>query len=448
VTPAAHTATVLPVDQGDDGHWQGTELSPAEQAIDAMLAESHLALAHELPAMARRYVSAFGGTDATCYLVDLQQTVLVPFLDQTAPDARSRVELSVDSTLAGRAFRHVEVVVQRNEGAPGVIWLPLLDGTERLGVMGVSVPQGSDAALSREPAGALLRRFASLMGEMIMTKTMYGDTVVRLRRKEPMGLAAELQWSLLPPLTVASKHVTLAAVLEPAYEVSGDTFDYAVDAGVTKVAVFDGMGHGLRSAQLATMAVSAYRHARRAGRSLIETCRDIDEVLLETFAGATFTTAVLAELDTDTGMLRWVSAGHPAPLLLRRGQLVKPLETIRRPPLGIHLPASLRESGMINEPIVGSEQLEPADSVLFYTDGVTEARAPDGSFFGEQRLVDLIVRHLAAEMPAPETMRRVVRALLDHQNDRLTDDASLALLQWRSGLDSVLSSPSDGQDQP
>jgi serine phosphatase RsbU (regulator of sigma subunit) len=68
---------------------------------------------------------------------------------------------------------------------------------------------------------------------------------------------------------------------------------------------------------------------------------------------------------------------------------------------------------------------------LLYTDGVTEARSPDGDFFGEQRLGDLIVRNLAAGLPPPETMRRVVRALLDHQQGRLTDDASLALIQWQ-----------------
>ena len=82
------------------------------------------------------------------------------------------------------------------------------------------------------------------------------------------------------------------------------------------------------------------------------------------------------------------------------------------------------------EPVIGKVQLEPDDCVLFYTDGVTEARSPDGEFFGEQRLVDLVVRNLAAQLPAPETMRRVVRALLEHQQGSLTDDASLALLQW------------------
>ena len=125
-----------------------------------------------------------------------------------------------------------------------------------------------------------------------------------------MGLAAEMQWSLLPPLTVSSRAVTIAAVLEPAYDVSGDTFDYAVDPGTAKAAVFDGMGHGLRSAQMALLAVSAYRHARRSGASLTETCQQIDDALLDAFSGTSFTTALFTELDTTTG---WLELGQRRP---------------------------------------------------------------------------------------------------------------------------------------
>jgi serine phosphatase RsbU (regulator of sigma subunit) len=250
-----------------------------------------------------------------------------------------------------------------------------------------------------------------------------------------MGLAAEMQWSLLPPLTFACEQVTVTGVLEPAYEVAGDTVDYAVDDHTARVAVFDGMGHGLASAQLATLAVSAYRHARRAGRPLPDTAAHIDEVLLEALTGASFTTAVLAELDTVTGVLRWVNAGHPEPLLLRHGHLVKTLHAPPRPPLGMLLPAA---ATVLRTPRIGAEQLEPGDCVLFYTDGVTDARSPTGEFFGEQRLADLIVRNLAAGLPAPETMRRVVHALLAHQLGRLDDDASLLLVQWPTNPTAVL----------
>ena len=78
------------------------------------------------------------------------------------------------------------------------------------------------------------------------------------------------------------------------------------------IAVFDGMGHGLASAQLVSLVVNAYRNARRAHRSLTETIRLVDAAVTDIFAGEAFCTALLAELDTDTGEFRWVSAGHLA----------------------------------------------------------------------------------------------------------------------------------------
>jgi hypothetical protein len=398
---------------------------PFARAVHDLLAESHLLAAYRLPELANRYVSAFGGTEAVCYLSDLQQNLLVPFLGPAGVGSGQHVEsLSVESTLAGRAYQQNQMLVQRQPGGSAIVMLPMLDGAERVGVLAVTVASDDEDYIAERRE--VLHVFASLLAELVAVKSMYGDTIVRQRREAQMGLAAELQWSILPPLTFACPEVTVAAVLEPAYEVAGDTFDYAVDAGVARVAVFDGMGHGLRSAQLAVMAVTAYRHARRAGRSLEEAALAIDETLLDAFGGTSFTTGVLAELDTGTGALRWVNAGHPEPLLLRHGRLVKSLHVQPRPPLGMQL------SGLdvLREPIVGTIALEPEDGVLFYTDGVIETRSPDGDFFGEQRLVDLVVRNLAAELPAPETMRRVVRALLDHQQGTLTDDASLALLQW------------------
>jgi hypothetical protein len=403
-------------------------MSDAEQAVDALLAEAHLAAPYQLPGLVARHAATLGADDALIYLADLQQRVLVPFLGPGGPGVDRQVDpLSIDATLPGRAFQHVEVLTQDAPDGRIRVWAPLLDGTERLGVLGMTV----DAALAPElvggPAGMRLRRFATLVAELITTKTMYGDTIVRLRRQAGMGLAAELQWSLLPPLTFACREVTIAAALEPAYEVAGDTVDYAVDAGQARVAVLDGMGHGLHSAQAAAVAVAAYRNARRAGRSLTDTTAYIHDALVEAVGGAAFTTAVLAELDTDTGILSWTNAGHPEPLLLRDGKLVRSLHTRPTLPLGLVV-----DGWPASTVTVGREQLQPDDRVLLYTDGVTEARSPTGAFFGDQALVDLLGRSFAVGLPAPETMRRVVRALLDHQQGQLTDDATLLLLEWRN----------------
>lgn len=410
----------------DTGLEEPTDRSVGASPTANLIRAAQLAAPHELPLLIEEHAPAFGGRSAVSYLADLQQTVLVPFLGPEGPGTAEHVApLPIATTLAGRAFAHMQVLMQRGQSDErATLWVPVLDGAERLGVLAVELDSGGDDL--DDTQADLFRAFAAVLAQLVMTKRMYGDTMVRLQRRAQMGLAAEMQWSLLPPLTFASRDVTVAATIEPAYEVAGDTVDYAVDAGTTRLAVFDGMGHGMPSAQLAAMSIAAYRHARRNERSLIDTCLEIDRTLQEVFAGDSFTTALLGELDTDSGVLAWVNAGHPQPLLLRRGRLVKTLHAAPRPPLGIDLNGTRARA----EPELGTEHLEPGDCVLFYTDGVVEARSPDGDFFGEERLADLIVRNLAAGLPPPETMRRVVRALLGHQQGRLDDDATLMLVQW------------------
>ena len=77
------------------------------------------------------------------------------------------------------------------------------------------------------------------------------------------------------------------------------------------------------------------------------------------------------------------------------------------------------------------EDLHPGDRVLAYTDGVTEARSADGERFGVERLVDFVNRALNDRLPTPETMRRLVRAVVAHQDDQLQDDATAIILEWR-----------------
>jgi hypothetical protein len=394
-----------------------------ERSLDVLLHEAHLAADHDLPGLFARHAIALGVSDPVTYVVDLQQRILVPFQDNEQPARDVHSVLTIDATLAGRAYQHIEVLTQAVDGASDDlrVWLPLLDGTERLGLLAVTVP--TDAWHDGGGLQSRLLRFAAIAAEMIMTKTLYGDTLVRLRRTSEMSLSAELQWSLLPPLTFASPELTIAGGLEPAYDVAGDTIDYAVGRNHAHLAIFDGMGHGLPSAQLTALTVAAYRNARRGGKDLADIVDFIDRTVVDSFAG-TFITGQIVELDVATGLLRWINVGHPDPLLIRNGRLVRELHAKPRPPFGL---------GALNQAVaeVGQEHLQPGDLVVLYSDGVTEARSPDGDFFGTARLVDLLVRNFAAGLPAPETTRRVIRSLLDHQEDQLADDASLLVLQYR-----------------
>ena len=403
-------------------------LSVGERTLDALLEAAGVCSAHQLPALVAEYARRLGAIDATIHLIDLQQVILTPFPGQAAMGSQQHPDaLAVDSTLAGRAYQHGVVVVSRPTAGTGAgtrMWLPLCEGADRLGVLCVVVADADDLEDPSAELATWLRRLAAIVGELLAVKSRYGDSIVVSRRSAQISLAAEMQWGLLPPLTFVSQHVSIAAILEPAYEVAGDSVDYSVDPGVAHFGVFDGMGHGLGSAQLAVLAVSAYRNARRSGRSLAATAAEVDRAVAAGFPGEPYTTAVLAELRTSTGHLSWVSAGHPEPLLLRSGQLVRSMHVEPGLPFGLGLPDTEHLYA------IGTDQLQPEDQVLFLTDGVLEARSPSGDLFGLERLVDLLARNIADNLSPSESMRRVGRALLEHKEAQLTDDATMLLVEW------------------
>ncbi len=388
------------------------ESSRGEVAFSILLDGTHLLAPRHLPELVAEAARELGGEDLVVLVVDHAQSVLMPF---PPPSSGSAQGLAVDTTVPGRAFRQMAPQEVPAPDGRRRLWVPVVDGVDRLGVLGVTV------AADDEEAAPRIKRLASLLAYLIHSKAAVGDALVRTARLRPMELAAEVQWQLMPPLTVASRRVVISAMLEPAYEVGGDAMDYAVDEDVAQLAVFDAMGHGLQASLLSSLAVGAYRNARRAGRGLADVGLAIDAALGSQFGGERFVTALLCELDIERGTLRWVNAGHPAPLLLRGGRVVKTLEARPDRPLGLGLNERLD---------VHTEALEPGDRVFAYTDGVIEARDEQGEQFGLGRLVDFLERADASDEPVPETMRRLSKAVLAHQRDELQDDATHLMLGW------------------
>ena len=350
-----------------------------------------------------------GFHDACVLLVDLEQRMLTPL----PPGLEGLAPQDVDTSVAGRAFQ-LERPVVVTSGVFFGIWVPLIDGSERLGVLHLRSPAVSDSILGR------CEELAGVVAELLVSKDQYGDALALARRHQEMTLAAEMRWAMLPPLTFTGESVGIACVLEPAYEVAGDAFDYAINDGVLHLAVMDAMGHGLEASQMANLATSAYRMARRRGMDLEATYRLMDEALTEQFPQDTFVTAQLATLDTLTGTLRWLNAGHPPPMLLRGGRVAFELHCPPMLPLGL----GDRESS------ISKVDLEPGDAVLFFSDGVIEAGSPGGEQFGRDRLVDLTRRALADDQTMAETVRRLVRAVRAHRAGPLADDATLLFVDW------------------
>ncbi|MEV7596023.1 PP2C family protein-serine/threonine phosphatase [Kitasatospora sp. NPDC089797] len=397
-----------------------------------LLARSRTIGPRDLPGLVDDAARALGAAGARIYLADVQQQHLVPLsgplddpLDDPSDGPGQRVGAAdgedaedgedIETTLAGRAYRLERT--QLSAGPPPVHWYPLVDGAERIGVLRVAArppqPEATDCWES----------LAALVALVVVSKAAFSDMIVRTTRDRPMSLQAELLWAFLPPRTIGTRDVTSSAVLEPAYDVGGDAFDHSVAGGHLHVSVFDAMGHDLASGGASSVALAACRSTRRDGGDLADIARAIDRTLGRWIPDRLLT-AVVADLDTATGDLAWVNCGHPTPLLIRGRHVVA--DALRR---RAELPLGLGFHDQGPQP-VHHLRLQPGDRVLIYTDGVTDARSTIGDTFGEERLTDALVQHMAGGEPAPEALRHLIHSLLAHQDHRLRDDATILLAEW------------------
>jgi serine phosphatase RsbU (regulator of sigma subunit) len=344
--------------------------------------------------------------DPVVYLAGFSAEVLFPLSAGVA-------EEDVAGTMAGRAFTSGQPVTSERDGAVRV-WVPVVEQTTRTGVLAVTVPEATPRIVEQ---AELLGVFAGLV--TALTARVSDVPHVR-RRGRAMSLPASMQWDLLPPLSTRTDGALIAGLLEPAYDIAGDSFDYALNEGELHFAILDGMGHGLGSTMLADLCVGAYRHARRQGAPVAAIHAAISRALTAQYDDMSFATGIIGRLTLATGRLEWSCAGHPPPLLLRGRKVVAELS--RDPALPFGLSA--------DPPVLHSQDLEPGDAVLLYTDGVIEARTPQGEFFGLERLTDLLEREAASGQPTEELLRRLVQTVLEHQAAELRDDATLLLVQW------------------
>lgn len=382
--------------------------------------------AHEMPPqliapLVAEEIRAIGGRDVSILLQDYAQLSLVPLPGRGLADGEP---LLLEETPAGRAFLS-ETVVEHRQTDGVRMYLPLLDGSDEIGVMALTLDSVSD------DDRRLLRRLAGLVADMLVTKNSYTDQFFQTRRREPMSVSAEIQWSLLPPLTMTTPQVAVAGILEPAYDVAGDSFDYALNDDVLHLAMIDAMGHGLNAAVLATVAVGAYRHARRADAGLAELYAFMDTAIDQQFGPDHFVTAQMMRLNVGTGDLEWVNAGHPAPMLIRDHRVIGALEGPGTLPVGF--------GG--STPQINSERLSPGDKVLAYTDGLIEEHATGGEQFGEDRLITIVERVGPACATVQQMVRNLSHRLKRERGGITSDDASLFLIEWRGGSADHLTRP-------
>ncbi len=263
---------------------------------------------------------------------------------------------------------------------------------------------------------AVSRRLLEARNRMLEEKVTESAREQQIQQQEGER-AREIQQALFPKELPRMPGCDLAAGCLPARVVGGDYFDaIPLDDGRLVIAVADVVGKGMAAALLMSNLQAIVRSFASLGLSPAEMCRKANQVIAGNIAAGKFITFFYALVEPGGAGLDYCNAGHNPPVLLRRSGKVERLAD-GGPLLGIFPQA---------EYLTGQTGLEPGDTLVLFTDGITEAAADGCDEFGEERLVD-IARD--SHTGSAETVRkRIMEAVLAFSHDSLQDDATLLVM--------------------
>jgi serine phosphatase RsbU (regulator of sigma subunit) len=306
------------------------------------------------------------------------------------------------------AAQAVEVI---GEHGGARLFAPVTSRGEAVGVLELGL---EDFPLERTVADVALA--AHFLAYVVIANRRYTDLFEWGQRSVPLSLAAEIQHRLLPgAFTCEAGQFTLAAWLQPAGEIGGDTFDFSLERDTLHLSMTDAMGHTMDAALLATVLVGGLRNARRRGVELAEQARLANDALAEQAGEGQFVTGLLVRIDLAGATAGIVNAGHPPPFRLRAGQV----EQVR---LEADHPFALQAGGGYR---VQALPLEVGDRLMFVTDGMLERDAAG------MNIAAILTAGMT--MHAREAVQHLTRAVLKASGGELRDDATALCLDWHGG---------------
>lgn len=283
-------------------------------------------------------------------------------------------------------------------------------------------------------AGLLLRNHVETFLEYLR-KSESDSGVHRAFRRDLEG-AKDVQQAFFPPESLSIPCLTCATLYQPAYEIGGDYYDFfPLPEGRWGIAIGDVSGKGIGAALImASLQASLRAQALHPHLDLPALVGDVNRLVFESSPTNFFASLFYAEYEPATRVLKYVSAGHNPPIVVRTSNGSSKLFHLKSAgvPIGI-APDSRFPSRTF--------QLEIDDVLVAYTDGITEAENREGEFWGQKRLETVL------RSSSHQTADQIMQAILDKvsvfvNGQAQHDDMTLVVLQVHAGCD-VGSSASD-----
>jgi sigma-B regulation protein RsbU (phosphoserine phosphatase) len=234
--------------------------------------------------------------------------------------------------------------------------------------------------------------------------------------RDELEVARELQRELLPVAAPDIDGYSFAFSYRTANTIGGDYYDFfPLEDGRLAVIAGDASGHGIAAGLVMAIAGSALKLGFDSDSDPVAVTRVVNRALYRTGGSRAFMTLFCSVLEPATGRLRFVSAGHPFPMLLRAGGEILELGKGCLP-LGIRFELDLEAL---------ETQIDPGDTLLFYTDGVVETLGPSGETFGFKRLSAALASGGSSRAIHDRVLREVEAF---RQDEPVLDDLSLVVI--------------------
>lgn len=291
---------------------------------------------------------------------------------------------------------------------------------------------------TRDEVGTLAGAFNCMLAALEQyTADLARATAEKERMASELRYAREIQEGLLPrafPPDVPPANIEISARLEPAREVGGDFVDFfATDPDHLGVVIADVCGKGLPAGLFMVQTRTALRDNAMGSQSAAATLTRVNHALAEENVSQTFVTMFYFVCDVRTGKVTYCNAGHNWPLWLSDGRvrpLVSPDRSGCNPVCGVIPELAYTESAIT---------LAPGDTLLLFTDGVTEAFGPGHVMYGDERLEVFAGR--VARDPAAEIVRGLFGDVAAfRQQEEVSDDITVLVFKYL-GLPSEPSQP-------